>query len=227
MSLFTVLATSKAAAGVLAAGTIAVGGTGAAAVSGVLPVQAQQTAHELFGAPAPELAGEAAAGTQAAADTAADAGTNASAGTEAEAVGTAAVSEDSVAAQAAASAAAGTAVDAAGAAAIGLCTAFANGGLNTSSKGFSSLTIAAQGEANIDSFCTGVATQADAAAETSAAVTGSAAVEVERPEVPAVPAIPAVPGIDGSPAVPAVPAVPAASVDGGSATVDAPSVSVR
>ena len=34
MSLFTVLATSKVAAGVLAAGTIAVGGTGAAAVSG-------------------------------------------------------------------------------------------------------------------------------------------------------------------------------------------------
>ena len=40
----------------LAAGTLAVGGTGAAAVSGVLPTQAQQTAHELFGAPAPKLA---------------------------------------------------------------------------------------------------------------------------------------------------------------------------
>ncbi|BAS11335.1 hypothetical protein AHiyo4_47570 [Arthrobacter sp. Hiyo4] len=53
MSLFTVLATSKIAAGVLAAGTLAVGGTGVAAVSGALPADAQQTAHELLGAPAP------------------------------------------------------------------------------------------------------------------------------------------------------------------------------
>ena len=58
MSLFTVLATSKVAAGVLAAGTLAVGGTGVAAVSGVLPADAQQTAHELLGAPAPKLAAE-------------------------------------------------------------------------------------------------------------------------------------------------------------------------
>ncbi|MFP5368528.1 MAG: protein tyrosine phosphatase, partial [Actinomycetes bacterium] len=65
MSLFTVLATSKVAAGVLAASTIAVGGTGAAAVSGVLPAEAQQTAHDLFGAPAPQLAAEAAAEGQA------------------------------------------------------------------------------------------------------------------------------------------------------------------
>ena len=60
MSLFTVLATSKVAAGVLAAGTLAVGGTGAAAASGVLPTEAQQAAHELFGAPAPKLAASAA-----------------------------------------------------------------------------------------------------------------------------------------------------------------------
>jgi len=131
------------------------------------------------------------------------------------------------------SAAAGTAVDAAGAAALGLCTALTNGGLNASSEGFSSLAIAAKGEANIDSFCTEIAAQADAAAEAGAAAGGSAAVEIERPEVPAVPAvpaIPAVPGVDGEPAVPAVPAVPevpAASVDGGNAAVDAPSVSVR
>ena len=53
MSLFTVLATSKVAAGVLAAGTLAVGGTGVAAATGALPAEAQQTAHEMLGAPAP------------------------------------------------------------------------------------------------------------------------------------------------------------------------------
>ena len=150
MSLFTVLATSKVAAGVLAAGTLAVGGTGVAAVSGALPAEAQQTAHELLGAPAPKLAGEAAAeaaGTAAgSADVAADAAADVSADSSAEA----AVSGDEVAAEANVSAAAGTAVDAAGAAAFGLCTAFTNGGLNASSEGFSSLVIAAEGEANIE-----------------------------------------------------------------------------
>jgi hypothetical protein len=228
MSLFTVLATSKVAAGVLAAGTIAVGGTGAAAVSGVLPAEAQQTAHNLFGAPAPKAAAEAAADAQATAEAAADAaaGTEASAAAtaDAEAAGDATVTGDNVSAQASASAGANTAVDAAGAAAFGLCTAFTNGGLNASSEGFSSLVIAAEGEANIDSFCTAVVAEADAATEAGAAATGSAAVDVELPEAPAVPAVPAVPGVDGEPAVPAVPAV---SAEGGSVVVDAPSVSAR
>ena len=129
----------------------------------------------------------------------------------------------SASANASASAAADTAVDAAGAAAFGLCTAFTNGGLNASSEGFSSLVIAAEGEANVESYCADVVTEADAAAEAGAAANGSAAVDVERPELPAVPAVPTVPGVDGKPAVPAVPAVPA---QGGN-VVDTPSVSVR
>ena len=51
MSLFTVLATSKLAAGVLAAGVITVGGTGVAAYAGALPSEVQRTAHDLIGAP--------------------------------------------------------------------------------------------------------------------------------------------------------------------------------
>ncbi len=51
MSFFTVLATSKVAAGVLAAGAVAAGGTGVAAFNGVLPTEFQQTAHDLVGAP--------------------------------------------------------------------------------------------------------------------------------------------------------------------------------
>jgi hypothetical protein len=213
MSLFTVLATSKVADGFLAAGTLAVGGTGVAAASGVLPSDAQQTAHELLGAPAPKLINEAAAAAEA----------EAAATGSTEVSGEAAVSDDKVAAKASASAAAGTAVDAAGAAAFGLCTAFTHGGLNSSSEGFSSLVIAAEGEANIESFCADVATKAEAAADAEAAAKGSAAVDAEAPELPAlpaVPAVPAVPGVDGETAVPAVPAVPGN-------VADAPSVSAR
>jgi len=236
MSLFTVLATSKVAAGVLAAGTLAVGGTGAAAVSGVLPTQAQQTAHELFGAPAPKLAAEAAADAQATpAPTATAAVTDALEKAEAtgdataKASATAEASDDQAGADATESAKANTAVDVAGPAALGLCTAFTHGGLDASSKAFSSLSVAAQGEANIKSYCADVVTKADAAAKAGTESKGSVSVQAEKPEIaavpsaPAVPAVPAVPGADGKTTVPAVPAVPAV----GGNTVHAPSVSAR
>ncbi|MFJ6028069.1 protein tyrosine phosphatase [Pseudarthrobacter sp. NPDC092424] len=213
MSFFTVLATSKVAAGVLAAGTLAAGGTGVAAASGVLPGQAQQTAHEVFGAPAPKPAEVSDVQSAVAADASADA----------EAAGTAEVSDSKVAAQASASGEAAGAVDAAGAAALGLCTAYTSGGLNASSEGFSSLVIAAEGEANIESFCTDVAAQADAAAEARGEAAGSGAIEVELPEAPEAPAAPAVSEVDGESAVPAVPAVPAAGAD----AVESAAVSVR
>lgn len=215
MSFFTVLATSKVAAGVLAAGTLAVGGTGVAAASGVLPAQAQQTAHEVFGAPAPQLAEAADAQSGIATEGSADA----------QAAGSAEVSDSEVAAQASVSGEAAGAVDAAGAAALGLCTAYTSGGLNASSEGFSSLVIAAEGEANIESFCTDVAAQADAAAEARGEAAGSGAIEAELPEAPEAPAVPAVPGVDGEPAVPAVPAVPGA--DAGADAVESAAVSVR
>ena len=76
MSLFTVLATSKVAAGVLAAGAVAAGGTGVAAFNGALPTEIQQTAHDLVGAPAPvadKAAAQAAQATEAARQKATDA----------------------------------------------------------------------------------------------------------------------------------------------------------
>ncbi|WP_018760793.1 hypothetical protein [Arthrobacter sp. 135MFCol5.1] len=230
MSVFTVLATSKVAAGVLAAGTLAVGGTGAAAISGVLPTQAQQTAHEVFGAPAPKLGADAAANGQATPAPTATAAVSdalktadASADAGAKATGTAAAGDEKVSATTTASADAKTAVDAAGPAALGLCTAFANGGLNASSTAFSSLSIAAKGDANIKSYCADVVAKADVAAKAAAAAKGSASVEAEKPAVPSVPAVPAVPGAEGNTTVPAVPAVPAV----GGNTAHAPSVSVR
>lgn len=227
MSVFTVLATSKVAAGVLAAGTLAVGGTGAAAVSGVLPAQAQQAAHELFGAPAPKLAAEAAANAQATPAPTATAAVSdalkaadASADGTAKASGAAEASDGKASAGANLSAAANTAVDAAGPAALGLCTAYTHGGVDASSKAFSSLSIAAKGDANIDSYCTDVLAKADAAAKAGAETKGSVSVQAEKPQVPSVPAVPAVPGVDGETAVPAVPAA-------GGNTVHAPSVSAR
>ncbi len=69
MSLFSVLATSKVAAGVLAAGAVAAGGTGVAAFNGALPADLQQGAHNLVGAPAPAVE-KAATGVNDAADAA-------------------------------------------------------------------------------------------------------------------------------------------------------------
>jgi len=223
MSLFTVLATSKVAAGVLAAGTLAVGGTGVAAVAGALPADVQQTAHELLGAPAPKLGGEAAAK---AADAAGSADADAAADATAAGSASAEVSDKKVAAGANVSATATAAADAAGAASLGLCTAFTHGGLNASSEGFSSLVVKANGEANVESFCADVVSKAGAAAHAKAAGEGSATAEAKRPELPAapaVPAVPAVPGVDDVRPVPAVPSVPA--VPGN--VVDAPSVSAR
>ncbi|MHB1172763.1 MAG: protein tyrosine phosphatase [Lacisediminihabitans sp.] len=57
MSFFTVLVTSKIAAGALAVGTLAAAGTAAAAYTGNLPAPLQQSAHNLIGAPAPAVSG--------------------------------------------------------------------------------------------------------------------------------------------------------------------------
>lgn len=53
MPFFTALVTSKIAASALAAGTLAVGGSAAAAYTGTLPTPLQESAHNLVGAPAP------------------------------------------------------------------------------------------------------------------------------------------------------------------------------
>ncbi len=53
MSFFTLLVSSKIAVSALAIGTLAAGGTAAAAFTGTLPTPLQESAHTLIGAPAP------------------------------------------------------------------------------------------------------------------------------------------------------------------------------
>lgn len=187
MSLFTVFATSKVAAGALAAGALAVGGTGAAAYAGALPTAVQQSAHELLGAPAPHVGG---VSTTATADAAS--GTDAKAGaTETEATAGATASSKPSAA---------VGVDATGPAAYGLCTAFTKGGLATSSQAFKSLSIAAGGEASIESYCAKVEVPGQSA-KAKADVSGSATGKVDVPAAPELPtkaAVPAAPELPTS-----------------------------
>lgn len=211
MSLFTVLATSKVAAGVLAAGAVAAGGTGVAAFNGALPTEIQQSAHDLVGAPAP-LATKAADAAEAGQAKATDAVETA----QAKATDAAKAGEDK--ATDAVDAAKSKAEDtlAATPEAFGLCTAFIHGGLKADAKvpGFQSIVVAAGGEANVESHCQAVVDAGKAAglkADGSANADGSASTDASvAAKVPAVPAVPAVPGTESAPAVPAVPATPAA-----------------
>lgn len=199
MSLFTVFATSKIAASALAAGTLAVGGTGAAAFAGALPSDVQQSAHQLLGAPAPRTGGVSETAT---------AGASAEASATPSASASAAASGDVDGENANASA---TAVgpDVTGPAAYGLCTAFTNGGLAASSTGFASLTVAADGEANIESFCADVTAPGKSSSHTAdVSGSGDSAANVEVPEVPEVPAVPAAPELPTEAAVPNAPALP-------------------
>jgi len=211
MSLFTVLATSKVAAGVLAAGAVAAGGTGVAAFNGALPTEIQQSAHDLVGAPAP-LATKAADAAEAGQAKATDAVETA----QAKATDAAKAGEDK--ATDAVDAAKSKAEDtlATTPEAFGLCTAFIHGGLKADTKvpGFQSIVVAAGGEANVESHCQAVVDAGKAAglkADGSANADGSASTDASvAAKVPAVPAVPAVPGTESAPAVPAVPATPAA-----------------
>ena len=209
MSLFTVFATSKIAASALAAGALAVGGTGAAAYAGALPSDVQQSAHELLGAPAPRVGGvseTAKGGATADAESSASASATPSASAEAAATGAAADQDADAEASA-------TAVgpDAAGPAAYGLCTAFTKGGLAASSTGFASLAIAAEGEANIDSYCADVIAEGKSAGKSDShkvegAGSGDVAADVNGPEVPEVPEAPELPTQAAVPAAPELPA---------------------
>lgn len=200
MSLFTVFATSKIAASALAAGTLAVGGTGAAAFAGALPADVQQSAHELLGAPAPHAGGVSETAT---AGAAAEAESSASATPSASADAAAAGAAEGKNANAEASA---TAVgpDATGPAAYGLCTAFTNGGLAASSTGFASLAIAAEGEANIESYCAEVVAAGKSDShKVEGAGSGSAAADVNAPEIQEAPELPTQAAVPAAPELPA------------------------
>ena len=138
MSFFTALVTSKIAAGLLAGGTFAAGGTAAAAYTGTLPASVQHNAHDIIGAPA--------AAASKAAEHRPEAGSQGKASRPADTPepGAPAKAQDS------------TGPDAAGPAAFGLCMAFTNGGLDPSSTAYKSLAAASSGSADIGAYCKAV-----------------------------------------------------------------------
>lgn len=140
MSFLTVFVSSKLAAGALAAGVLAVGGTGTAAYTGSLPDTVQQGAHDFVGAPAPRTAGPSDADAAKATGKANERKT-ASAAPSATPVGP----------------------DATGPAAYGLCEAYTRGGLDASSTAYASLVTAAKGASKTVTYCAGIASPGDSA----------------------------------------------------------------
>ena len=115
----------KVAIGLLAGSAVVVGGAGVAAYADLLPVAAQQVAHDSIGAPLPRSErSEAPTDGSTAEPTAEPTETNKPVGP-----------------------------DATGPAAHGLCTAFAHGGLNATSTAYASLASAAKGASNIATYC--------------------------------------------------------------------------
>lgn len=204
MSFLTALVTSKVAASALAAGTLVVGGTAGAAYTGSLPTSLQETAHGLFGAPAP-AASVAAEGLEAAA---------AGAAAGQDAAETAREAADSMKPELpdAAGGSAAEGPDATGPAAFGLCKAFAYGGLDTTSVAFASLAAAAKGESNIADYCATVPSPGEAANHRPDAAGAGRANIPAAPQLPAQAVIPAAPELPAQAVVPAVPQLPAQAV---------------
>lgn len=232
MSFFTALVSSKIAATALAAGTLAVGGTAAAAYTGTLPTPLQESAHNLVGAPAPSAVTALAAQTTGTATT--DTTTTATATATAEATDTAEPTESATPSES--PSAAPTAVDATGPAAYGLCQSFTHGGLDASSTAYKSLTVAADGEANIATYCATVASPGESASHRPAE-TGAGAAAAHIPadaaaHIPAAPQLPAqaAPQQAVAPAAPQLPAqavVPAAPQQAGTGTAHKPATAGR
>ncbi|OOP64920.1 hypothetical protein BMF89_01950 [Arthrobacter sp. SRS-W-1-2016] len=189
MSFFTALLTSKVAAGALAAGTLAVGGTAAAAYTGSLPTPLQQSAHNLVGAPAP--AASAALATRA---------TPTDTTTEATEKATATDSPSATP----------VGPDATGPAAYGLCQAFTRGGLDSSSTAYRSLTIAASGASDIAAYCAAVVSPGESASHRPAE-TGAGAATAHIP-ADAAGHVPAAPKLPVQAVVPSAPQLPAQEV---------------
>ncbi|GAB4100890.1 protein tyrosine phosphatase [Sinomonas halotolerans] len=211
MSLFTVLASSKIAASAAALGALTVGGVGTAAYTGSLPAPAQEMAHSLIGAPAPAVAEAQAEGesrAQAAQASAEELAADAQAKGTSQLDAAKGEAEQALAdARELASKAVGNGSDPANLDVLGLCTAHANGGLDADSTAYRSLSVSAEGEANIAAYCADVT--AEAAAQGAASATGS----VEAPDAPAVPAVPAEDALPSAPA-PSLPAVPTEAPSG-------------
>jgi hypothetical protein len=132
MPLFTAILSGKVAIAAIALGTLATGGTVAAAATGSLPSALQSSAHVLLGAPAPtgETSDPTAEPTADPTETPTPTDSPTPTATPAP-----------------------HGPDATGPAAFGLCNAFTKGGLNSTSTAYASLAIAAGGAANITTYC--------------------------------------------------------------------------
>ncbi|WP_426987779.1 protein tyrosine phosphatase [Pseudarthrobacter sp. Y6] len=137
MSFFTALVTSKIAAGVLAGGTLAVGGAAAGAHTGTPPAPLQESAHTIIGAPAPAAASD-------------------TGGQKAAVASHGKASRPAVASTSPNTSAAAVGPDATGPAAFGLCTAFTKGGLDPASVAYKSLVAAAKDSGDIAAYCKSV-----------------------------------------------------------------------
>ncbi|MCA4135027.1 protein tyrosine phosphatase [Arthrobacter sp. M4] len=211
MSFFTALVTSKVAAGALAAGTLAVGGTTAAAYAGSLPEALQQSAHDVIGAPAP-----AASAAKKAAAEAVEKAEQA----KADAQDKANEAKDSVeGAVNDVTKALPTGPDLTGPAAVGLCNAAAKGGLGADSTSYKSLVVAAKGAANITVFCQNVGVPGVSADKAAGNVSVNADVNVDaavKGNVPAAPKLPSDVQVPEQPKVPAVSELPSKAKDSAS-----------
>lgn len=161
--ILSTLLTAKAAAALVSAGVLVVGG-GAAAYAGVLPAGLQNVAHDVAGAPA------AAHG-----DDDADESPEPSESASTEAPKTSATADSTESPDPTTSPSA-QGPDATGPAAFGLCTAHSHGGLPDHSTAGKAL-IAAAGTASVDDYCKTVLTPSatSTAAPTESPSTASAA----------------------------------------------------
>jgi hypothetical protein len=190
MSFFTALVTSKIAAGVLAGGALAAGGT-VAAHSGTPSAPPEQGTHAAVGATAADEAGtEHNAGVPDTADAAVQPESGAGAGDEAVVASggkNTARGDGSNTSGATPShdKAAPAGPDATGPAAYGLCTAFTKGGLDTSSVAYQSLSAAAGGTGSIGSYCETVAAPGESASHGPGTSGNSAAPHTATPQKPA------------------------------------------
>jgi len=163
VSIITGLVGSKIAASLLAGALVIGGGAGAAAYANVLPTPLQETAHDLIGAPAPEIAATESESDETEADeTASD--ESVSDETESESEETASDENESDDSSTKASR---VGPDVRGHAAYGLCQAYAHGGLGVSSTPYASFVVAADGEANIAAYCAEVTKPGKSAAHRS------------------------------------------------------------
>jgi hypothetical protein len=156
MSFISVIVGSKLAVGLIALGTVSVGGAAAAAYTGSLPPELQNGAHALIGAPAAQPT---------------------SLSTPAP---TSAPTDDPTPTPTPTPTAEPVGPDAAGHEAWGLCEAYSHGGLGSGSVALASLAQAAGGVGAIQSYCATIAAQHEPSEHGSAESTH--APEAEKPE---------------------------------------------